>query len=589
MAKLPLKSLPMIKIKIILFFIFIFGLTLRLWKVDSIPPGLNRDEASIGYTAYSLIKTGKDEYGINWPLSFKTFGDWKLPLYIYLTIPSIKLFGLSEIAIRLLTVIFSSLTIINIYLLAKILFHSRSTALLSSLFFAISPWSLHLSRNESEAHSSIFFTTLGLLFFLRSKGKLFNILLGTIFLAIPMYIYHGNHIFSPLLYFGLLLTSARNNISKKNIFFSITLFLTLALFIYSKTLFSADVTKLSGLLATIDPALIHQNINLNRIEHQDYQSFTAALFHNKFAYSLLTITQNYILGFSPEFLFITGGTNLQHNIPDFGNLYLWEAPFIILGLYFIFANKNISRGLILWWLLISPIAASLTKDAPHTNRMAPILPLPYFLISYAVIKILNIIKNIKVQTSVILSKSLILLLFVLNFMLWTDRYFIHFPIKREFAWGGGYRELVAKVTLLQDRYSEIVMDRPDYSPYIYFLFYQQVDPELFQNRVIRYPVDSEGFHHVKSFNNLTFKKLDWSKALIDSDKLIISWAESTPPHATNSSYLIDDLIFNRMIKEFGGTFDLKIGDQVINRLIKEIKLKNGQPQFYLIEVKRILT
>lgn len=589
MAKLPLKSLPMIKIKIILFFIFIFGLTLRLWKVDSIPPGLNRDEASIGYTAYSLIKTGKDEYGIDWPFSFKTFGDWKLPLYIYLTIPSIKLFGLSEIAIRLPTVIFSSLTIINIYLLAKILFHSRSTALLSSLFFAISPWSLHLSRNESEAHSSIFFTTLGLLFFFRSKGKLLKILLGTIFLVIPLYMYHGNHIYTPLLYIGLLIVSWKENLTLKNAFLSILLFVAFTLFIYSKTLLSADVTKISGLFAANDPALVHENINLNRLEHTNILSFTTALFHNRFIFTGLSVIQNYILGFSPEFLFITGGTNLQHNIPDFGNLYLWEAPFIILGLYFIFANKNISRGLILWWLLISPIAASLTKDAPHTNRMAPFLPLPYFLISYAVIETVKIIKNIKVQTLIILSKSLILLLLVLNFMLWTDRYFIHFPIKREFAWGGGYRELVAKVTLLQDRYSEIVMDRPDYSPYIYFLFYQQVDPELFQNRVIRYPVDSEGFHHVKSFNNLTFKKLDWSKALIDSDKLIISWAESTPPHATNSSYLIDDLIFNRMIKEFGGTFDLKIGDQVINRLIKEIKLKNGQPQFYLIEVKRILT
>lgn len=579
----------MIKITIILFFIFIFGLTLRLWKIDSIPPGLNRDEASIGYTAYSLIKTGKDEYGINWPLSFKTFGDWKLPFYIYLTIPSIMIFGLTELAVRLPTVILSSLTIFNVYLLAKSLFHTRSSALFSALLFAISPWSLHLSRNESEASSGIFFTTLGLLFFFRSKGKLFKILLGTIFLVIPLYMYHGNHIFTPLLYIGLLFVFWKEKLTLKNAFLSILLFVAFTLFIYSKTLLSADVTKISGLFAANDPALVHENINLNRLEHTNILSYTTALFHNRFIFSGLSVIQNYLRGFSPEFLFITGGINLQHNIPDFGNLYLWETPFIILGLYFIFTHKNKSKGFLLWWLLISPVAASITKDAPHTNRMASFLPLPYFFVSYGVIMSIKYISSNFNKALINACNVVIMLVVVFNFMIWTERYFIHFPIKREFAWGGGYKKLVANVSALQDRYFQIVMDRPDYSPYIYFLFYQKVDPTTFQNEVARYPIGSEGFHHVKSFKNLTFRKLNWSTDLIDSDKLIISWAESTPPHATSSSYLVDDLIFNRMIKEFGETFDLKIGDRVVNRLIKEIKLKNGQSQFYLIEVKRILT
>ncbi|MDP2918230.1 MAG: glycosyl transferase, partial [bacterium] len=61
-----------------IFGIFLAGsLFIRFWRFGEIPPGLNRDEASIGYTAYSLLKSGADEYGRPWPLSIQSFGDWK--------------------------------------------------------------------------------------------------------------------------------------------------------------------------------------------------------------------------------------------------------------------------------------------------------------------------------------------------------------------------------------------------------------------------------------------------------------------------------------------------------------------------------
>ena len=91
---------------------FISALALRFYKFGEIPVGFNRDEASIGYTAYSLLKTGKDEYGKSFPLSFKSFGDWKLPLYPYLVTPFIKIFGLSEFAVRLPSALFGVLTVI---------------------------------------------------------------------------------------------------------------------------------------------------------------------------------------------------------------------------------------------------------------------------------------------------------------------------------------------------------------------------------------------------------------------------------------------------------------------------------------------
>ena len=60
------------------------GFALRLAAINLIPPSLNWDEVSLGYNAYSLLKTGRDEWGTVLPTIFRAYGDYKLPIYIYL-------------------------------------------------------------------------------------------------------------------------------------------------------------------------------------------------------------------------------------------------------------------------------------------------------------------------------------------------------------------------------------------------------------------------------------------------------------------------------------------------------------------------
>ena len=86
---------------VILFFIILLGLGLRLYRLDSRPLGFTWDEAALGYNAYSLIKTGRDEYGKIMPIVFKSFGDYKPGLYVYFSVPIIKIFGLNEFSTRL--------------------------------------------------------------------------------------------------------------------------------------------------------------------------------------------------------------------------------------------------------------------------------------------------------------------------------------------------------------------------------------------------------------------------------------------------------------------------------------------------------
>src|SRR3989338_4060059 len=97
--------------------IFLLALALRTVNLGDHPPGLTWDEAGLGYNAYSILKTGRDEFGVPFPLIFKSFGDYKPGIYIYLIVPFIALFGLTELAVRLPSAILGSLAVVGVYFL----------------------------------------------------------------------------------------------------------------------------------------------------------------------------------------------------------------------------------------------------------------------------------------------------------------------------------------------------------------------------------------------------------------------------------------------------------------------------------------
>src|SRR3989338_3908789 len=99
--------------RLLIFVAIIFLATvLRFYKLGQNPPGLYWDEAAFGYDAYSLLKTGKDHHGTTLPLFFESFGDWKLPVYNYLLVPSIAVSSLNEFAVRFPSAFLGSITVL---------------------------------------------------------------------------------------------------------------------------------------------------------------------------------------------------------------------------------------------------------------------------------------------------------------------------------------------------------------------------------------------------------------------------------------------------------------------------------------------
>lgn len=505
------------------FFLFLailfIGVILRFYNLPQVPPGINRDEASIGYSAYSLLKTGKDEYGKFMPLSFQSFGDWKLPFYIYTTVPFVYFLGLGELAVRFPSALFGVATVGLTFFLVKALFKNNSLALLAMFLVAISPWHLHLSRVESESNAAVFLVTCAVLLFLQSlKGKIWLIIPSFVLFSLTYFTYAGNYIFTTLLILGLFFIY-RTQIKKDKVLLTgLALFIFLSGFIWYQTTF-ANRTKLSGISIFGDPAVVYAKIEIPRNQYKDPQSLTARIFHNRVIFGTERFLQNYLSSFSPNFLFIKGGGNKAHNIENFGNMYIVEAPFLLLGLvYLLFFKKGRERSFVLWWFFISAVAPSITKDAPHSNRMFAIFPILPLVTASGLWWVLSKIKILRMRFII---AGIIAILFLVNISIYLNRYYVYFPRNEAQNWGIGYKELSNLLAQPQLLGKKVIMSNPEQSPYIYFLFYQKYNPSLYQKIALRYPPTEDGFYHVKSFGRYEFRPINWKKDITIQNSIIV--------------------------------------------------------------------
>jgi len=160
MRKIPIQ-------KIILIAILLVAAFLRLWKLGKVPVAMFGDEMDVGYHAYSILKTGRDYSGNFLPIHFQSLAEWRTPLYLYSTVPTVAIFGISPWGVRLPAAIFGILGVIALYLLISEIVN-RQLAIVASFLLAVSPWYIQYSRAGFEATQLIFFLLIGFYFFFKS-------------------------------------------------------------------------------------------------------------------------------------------------------------------------------------------------------------------------------------------------------------------------------------------------------------------------------------------------------------------------------------------------------------------------------------
>jgi 4-amino-4-deoxy-L-arabinose transferase-like glycosyltransferase len=132
---------------VILLLILLLAAFLRLVKLGQIsPPGLNQDEAANAWSAYCLLKTGKDYFGNPWPIYYvRNLGGNSPSLYVYLLLPFQAIGGMNIYTTRLPGALGGIFTVWLIYFVGKRAFNTE-TGLLAAALLAIDPWHLQQSR-----------------------------------------------------------------------------------------------------------------------------------------------------------------------------------------------------------------------------------------------------------------------------------------------------------------------------------------------------------------------------------------------------------------------------------------------------------
>ncbi|KKW11374.1 MAG: hypothetical protein UY48_C0020G0002 [Candidatus Gottesmanbacteria bacterium GW2011_GWB1_49_7] len=511
---------------VLLALILAIGATVRFMGLGVIPPGLADDEADKGYDAYSLLTTGKDQWGASWPLlAFKGFGDYRTPLYTYLTVPTVKLFGLTPFAVRLPSALFGSFTILCVYVLVGELFReskrAQTLALLSAALLALSPWHIGMSRMAMEVTVSVFLVIVGMYVFLLGRERNTLVPVAGFVFALSVYAYPAHVVFVPVV-MGLLIGIYRESYVKKILpltILALTVFFLIAVPIAvagnsasAVRTRQVNLTNDSGIVDLVNEkrgaCMLHLPGPVCRVVFNKYY-----VFFEKFI-------DNYIHHFSPNLLSISG-TSTQHSIlPDRGLLYLVELPLLILGVYTAFRTKSRAGIFITLFLLVSAIPDSITSDG-HYGRFFISLPAWQILISLGLVHLSQ------------LGKAKLLLLPAVSLLYFAEigsfafEYTTYFPYRYSIYSHYGYRELVDNIERVAPEYDKIFVSSRanDAKQYIFYVFYTKYDPESFQRgERVEKGIDSLGWVRVERIGSLyfvsTLPPMDKQTSVTDRELLI---------------------------------------------------------------------
>ncbi len=466
------------------------AIVLRFWQLDQYPVGFHIDEASLGYNAYSLLKTARDENGQFLPLHIDMFGDNRPAGYQYLDILPIKIFGLNEFATRFPSALLGALTPVAIFLLLKAIFNKNLPALIAAGLLTISPWHLVISRASAETIVALFFIILGTAFYIRSNGiHRRQLFWATLFFAASLFFYHSSRIFVPLLVIVL------SFLQRKRSYFPVLIIIFLSLFLVFGTGVGTSRFQQISIFHFPEIRLVLEE-QLREDGATKLPILLVRLFHNKVINYGLGYLKEYFSYFSLNFLFLEGGLPAWYRIPNMGLMYLIELPFLLIGTYLLIKNgfKNRLFWLPLIWLILGPTVAAITRDdVPNVQRSLVMLPALITITSYGLWQCVVLAKHgLKLKTCCLLA-SVLSLMFIWNFGYFLHQYFVHSRFHRPWYRFNGFKEMVLAVDKLALNYDKILVSKTQGGTYMHFLFFQKIDPRWYQDQGSPKDKDYGGF------------------------------------------------------------------------------------------------
>jgi len=472
------------KTYILLFVIILIAGVFRFWGITTDPPSLYWDEVSQGFNSYSILKTGYDEHNEFLPIArFQAFGDYKAPVYIYLDVPFIAIFGETPLGVRFPSALFGTLTVLVafglVYELLKDHKQRQTLALLTAFFLSISPWHVQLSRAAYEGNIATFFTLLGLyLFFLAKNRHFFWFVLSGISFVLGFYAFSVHRVFIPLIVIALALFYFKDLFVKKRLAILIGgCILGLVLLIPFMLYLRSPDSRLRFNEVNIfsDISIVEQS---NTWIKEENNSLLSHILHNRRVMFTFSYLNHYFDFFNPSYLFFTGDVNPRFSMQDSGELYLWELPLLIVGAYMLIKYKKRESAFIIAWFILAPVVAATARETPHALRSETYIPTYEMIAAFGMCGIITMLSKFKplYRRLCYIAFGIIVLLTVITAV---HNYFAHFPILYSREWQYGYKEAVTYVKSQENKYDIIAFTQTYGRPYIYVLFYGNVSPQTY--------------------------------------------------------------------------------------------------------------
>ena len=487
--------------RIIFLLIMVAAAAIRLYKLGEIPLGLQQDEASIGYDAYTLATYGIDRNGYHWPIYPITWGcGGGSPLLIYLNVISVSLFGPSIRNLRMIPAVCGILTVALFYAVIRMIMDGRKfkneMALLGAAFLAVCPWHVILSRWSLDCNIMPFNMMLAFWLFMlgvKKNSTLFYCLSSAAF-ALCMYSYGAATIVIPILLLLVCVYGLKTGA------------------LTWKRVIAAAVTFIIVFL----PLIIFYSINYLGLpeivtEYFCFNKFTAARTGEAFIAFDSSFFKTMFGNLKSMLLSVTVGDadhTLAHFYPGYASLFEFTFPVTFIGLFIcikhaVTGKRGIEQLTMQYrmgiMLFISAVIGTAVLDIvilPDINRLVMLfIPFIFFFVLGA---------------GFILEQARLLFAFLAAILLigalaFTRDYFTDYSRYALSIYMPGYGDAIAKAYEIAGDDRQI---RSTYeglsSPFMLALYYTNYDPYKFYETVEYKDPDAE-FRIAKSFGNFIFE------------------------------------------------------------------------------------
>lgn len=496
----------------------------RFYQITIVPPHPSLDEVSIGYNAFSILKTGVDEYGTKFPILLRAYDDWRPALYIYLVVPFVKLFGLSIFAVRLPSVIMSILDIVGIFYIARelLVYLKKDKDKLFSFFpyvaaflLVVSPWHIYISRLGHEANLALFCFIFGVLFFFRFLNTSRNLFfyLFILFFSFSFDSYQSTKIVIPL--FSIFLTAIfikKIWLKKKMFIFGFLIGLVVILPIIIESISPQGLVRFKATnIFQANPQIVAESSRLILNDRTNNDKISELLHNRRVGYSVLFV-QAFASHLNPFWLFSNKDYE-PFKSPGLGLFYVFEIIFLISGLFYsIFYLPKKFLFLFLGWVIIAILPGAITTGYPHAMRIYELLPLPQLIEAFGIIFLLSLIfSKTKINSKYIILPTFFLI-GIVSIAQFSYSYFFLLPTKISNQFQYGAIQAFEIVKEREAKYDKIIVSNSGnlFESYMFYLFYNKFDPFVYKNLG---GTKSGGFAESHKIGKYIFEKIELSKKI----------------------------------------------------------------------------